>query len=51
LKALGHAQQIDDSKEFFPYRKAVLALAGGLIYVAFMAACWRLLPLVSSFRS
>ena len=35
-KALGRAPEIDDSREFFSYRTAVLSLTGGSIYMVFL---------------
>lgn len=36
LKALGKAPYVDDSREFFSYRMAVLGVLGGLVYIV----CW-----------
>ena len=35
-KALGKAPEIDDSREFFSYRTAVLCFSGGSIYMVFL---------------
>ena len=35
-KALGRAPEIDDSREFFSYRTAVLSFSGGSIYMVFL---------------
>tara|TARA_B100000029_G_scaffold188640_1_gene186270 strand:+ start:79677 stop:81665 length:1989 start_codon:yes stop_codon:yes gene_type:complete len=36
MKAIGKAPHVDDSKEFFSYRMAVLGSMGGIIYIV----CW-----------